>query len=143
MKNIKKELVTIDDYIGIQEKSKQAGLQKMRSVIQKAAPNATEGISYQMPVFKLNVNLVYFATFKNHFGFYPTSKPIQVFKDQLDVKGYVYTKGAIQFPCDQPIPIKLIQEIVKFRIKDKELTKEAKLKDEGQKKIMKKIHKKG
>ena len=85
------------------------------------APKAIEGISYQMPVFKENGNLVYFAASKKHYGFYPTAKPIEVFKEQLDAKGYTYSKGAIQFPCDQPIPVKLIQDIVKFRIKDMEL----------------------
>ena len=121
MKETKKILLTIDDYISLQEKSKQAGLQKIRAIIKKVAPKATEGISYQMPVFKQNGNLVYFAAAKNHYGFYPTAKPIEVFKAQLDAKGYAYSKGAIQFPDDKPIPVKLIQEIVKFRIQDNEM----------------------
>jgi len=83
MKETKKVLLTIDDYISLQEKSKQAGLQKIRAIIKKVAPKATEGISYQMPVFKQNGNLVYFAAAKNHYGFYPTAKPIEVFKAQL------------------------------------------------------------
>jgi uncharacterized protein YdhG (YjbR/CyaY superfamily) len=126
MKETKKVLLTIDDYISLQEKSKQAGLQKIRAIIKKVAPKATEGISYQMPVFKQNGNLVYFAAAKNHYGFYPTSKPIEVFKAQLDTKGYTYSKGAIQFPDDKPIPVKLIQEIVKFRIQDNEMKLAAK-----------------
>ena len=121
MKTARKELKTIDEYISIQEESKQIGLQKIREIIKKVAPKAIEGISYQMPVFKENGNLVYFAASKKHYGFYPTAKPIEVFKEQLDAKGYTYSKGAIQFPCDQPIPVKLIQDIVKFRIKDMEL----------------------
>jgi uncharacterized protein YdhG (YjbR/CyaY superfamily) len=121
MKTARKELKTIDEYISIQEESKQIGLQKIRAIIKKVAPKAIEGISYQMPVFKENGNLVYFAASKKHYGFYPTAKPIEVFKEQLDAKGYTYSKGAIQFPCDQPIPVKLIQDIVKFRIKDMEL----------------------
>jgi uncharacterized protein YdhG (YjbR/CyaY superfamily) len=118
MKQTKKQVLTIDDYIQIQEKDKQAGLEKMRAIIKKAAPKAIECISYQMPAFKQNENLVYFALTKNHFGFYPTSKPIEAFKTQLDAKGYSYSKGAIQFPIDKPLPVKLIQDIIKFRLKE-------------------------
>jgi uncharacterized protein YdhG (YjbR/CyaY superfamily) len=121
MKTEKKPIVTIDDYIQQQEKQKQVGLEKIRAAIKKVAPKATEGISYQMPVFIQEGNLVYFAAAKTHFGFYPTAKPIAVFKKQLDEKGYTYSKGAIQFPIDKPIPVKLIQEIVNFRIKENEL----------------------
>lgn len=121
MKQIKATFLTIDDYIKIQEKDKQAGLEKLRTIIKKVAPKATECISYQMPAFKQGENLVYFAVAKSHYGFYPTSKPIEVFKKQLDEKGYSYSKGAIQFPIDKPFPIKLIQEIVKFRLKEVEL----------------------
>jgi len=143
MKETKKVLLTIDDYISLQEKSKQASLQKIRTIIKKVAPKATEGISYQMPVFKQNGNLVYFAAAKNHYGFYPTSKPIEVFKAQLDAKGYTYSKGAIQFPDDKPIPVKLIQEIVKFRIQDNEMKLAAKEKGkENAKKSSKKLVKK-
>ena len=121
MKTAKKSIVTIDDYIQQQEENRQVGLEKIRAAIRKVAPKAIEGISYQMPVFKQEGNLVYFAVAKTHYGFYPTAKPIEVFKKQLDEKGYTYSKGAIQFPIDKPIPIKLIQEIVKFRIKENEL----------------------
>ena len=118
MKNSKKEIVTIDDYIQLQEKEKQEGLAKIRAIIKKAAPKATEVISYSMPAFKQHGILVYFAASKTHYGFYPTARPIEVFKKQLDEKGYTYSKGAIQFPIDKPFPTKLIQDIVKFRIKD-------------------------
>jgi uncharacterized protein YdhG (YjbR/CyaY superfamily) len=121
MKTENKPIVTIDDYIQQQEKQKQVGLVKIRAAIKKVAPKATEGISYQMPVFIQEGNLVYFAAAKTHYGFYPTAKPIEVFKKQLDEKGYAYSKGAIQFPIDKPIPVKLIQEIVKFRIKENEI----------------------
>ena len=121
MKQIKATFLTIDDYIKMQEKEKQAGLEKLRTIIKKVAPKATECISYQMPAFKQGENLVYFAVAKNHYGFYPTSKPIDVFKKQLDEKGYNYSKGSIQFPIDKPLPIKLIQDIVKFRLKEVEL----------------------
>jgi uncharacterized protein YdhG (YjbR/CyaY superfamily) len=121
MKQIKASFTTIDDYIKIQEKDKQARLEQLRTIIKKVAPKATECISYQMPAFKQGEILVYFALAKNHFGFYPTSKPIEVFKKQLDEKGYSYSKGAIQFPIDKPFPIKLIQDIVNFRLKEVEL----------------------
>jgi uncharacterized protein YdhG (YjbR/CyaY superfamily) len=128
MRKSNNPITTIDEYISAQDESKQAGLQKIRAIIKKIIPKATEGISYQMPVFKQNGNLVYFAASKNHYGFYPTAKPIEVFKKQLEEKGYTYSKGAIQFPIDKPIPIKLIQDIVKFRVKDNELTLAAKKK---------------
>jgi uncharacterized protein YdhG (YjbR/CyaY superfamily) len=112
MKEAKKPIVTIDDYIKQQEKDKQIGLEKIRAAIKKVAPKATEVISYQMPAFKQDTVLVYFAVAKNHFGFYPTAKPIEIFKKQLDEKGYSYSKGAIQFPIEKPIPVKLIQDIV-------------------------------
>jgi uncharacterized protein YdhG (YjbR/CyaY superfamily) len=120
MKITKKPIVTIEDYIQLQEKDKQAGLTKLKAIIKKVAPKATEGISYQMPVFIQGGNLVYFSATKNHYGFYPTAKPIEVFKKQLDELGLFYSKGAIQLPLDKPFPIKLIQEIVKFRIQETE-----------------------
>jgi uncharacterized protein YdhG (YjbR/CyaY superfamily) len=133
MKETKKAAVTIDDYIKQQEKSKQIGLQKIREIIKKVAPKAIEGIGYQMPVFKQEGNLVYFAVAANHYGFYPTSKPIEVFKEALDKKGYTYSKGAIQFPLDKPLPVKLIQDMVKFKIKENEMKALAKQKKLTQK----------
>jgi uncharacterized protein YdhG (YjbR/CyaY superfamily) len=121
MKKLIKPVVTIDDYILLQEKEKQAGLIKLKSIIKKAAPKATEGISYHMPVFIQQGKLVYFSAAKNHYGFYPTAKPIEVFKKQLDQLGLNYSKGAIQLPLDRAFPIKLIQEIVKFRIQENEM----------------------
>jgi len=112
MKNIKTE--TIDEYIAAQPLEKRASLEKIRSIIQKAAPKATEVISYGMPAFKQDGILVYFAAFKNHYGFFPTASPIVIFKKELVT--YKTSKGAIQFPTDKPIPIKLIQAIVKLRI---------------------------
>jgi uncharacterized protein YdhG (YjbR/CyaY superfamily) len=112
MKNIKME--TIDEYITAQPLEKRASLEKIRSIIQKAAPKATEIISYGMPAFKQEGVLVYFAAFKNHYGFFPTASPIVIFKKEL--LPYKTSKGAIQFPADKPLPIKLIQAIVKLRI---------------------------
>ena len=127
MKQTNKPIVTIDDYIKSQDKEKQTGLQKFREIIKKAAPKATEGISYQMPVFKQEGNLVYFAAAKNHFGFYPMPKTIEIFKKQLDEKEYAYSKGAIQFALDKPLPVKLIQDMVKFRIKENVIKSAAKI----------------
>lgn len=121
MKKTNTPFNTIDEYIQLQEKDKQASLEKLRTIIKKVAPKATECISYQMPAFKQGEILVYFAIAKKHFGLYPTSKPVEAFKKQLDEKGYNYSKGAIQFPLDKPFPIKLIQDIVKFRMKEVEL----------------------
>jgi uncharacterized protein YdhG (YjbR/CyaY superfamily) len=112
MKNIKIE--TIDDYLASQPLEKRATLEKFRTIIQKAAPKATEVISYGMPAFKQEGILVYFAAFKNHYGFFPSASPIIVFKKEL--LPYTTSKGAIQCPPDKPLPVKLIQAIVKFRI---------------------------
>ncbi|MCE9597069.1 MAG: DUF1801 domain-containing protein [Spirochaetia bacterium] len=86
----------------------------MRLAIQKAAPTATEKISYSIPTFYLHENLVHFAGYKNHIGFYPGGSALAEFGP--DIKGYVFAKGSIQFPMDQKLPLKLIQKIVKFRV---------------------------
>jgi uncharacterized protein YdhG (YjbR/CyaY superfamily) len=105
-----------DDYIALQNKAIQPLLQQLRSIIKKAAPKTVEVISYGMPAFKQNKNLVYFAANKNHIGFYPTPSPISFFKERL--KEFKTSKGAIQFPLGKPLPIKLITDIVKYRIKE-------------------------
>ena len=107
---------SIDEYINAQDKKRQPVLQQFRKIIKTAAPKAEEVISYGMPAFKQGSALVYFSAMKEHYGFYPTSKPIEVFKDKL--KPYKTSKGAIQFPVDKPIPEKLIIEIVKYRLKE-------------------------
>ncbi|HMG67437.1 MAG TPA: DUF1801 domain-containing protein [Chitinophagaceae bacterium] len=89
-------------------------LQKLRNIIRKQTPGAEEIISYQMPAFTYNGVLVYFAGYKNHIGFYPTSSGINAFKDELSA--YKWSKGAIQFPLDKPLPLALIKRIVKFRV---------------------------
>ena len=88
----------------------------MRAAIASAAPDAAEKISYQMPTFVLEGNLVHFAAFKNHIGFYPTPSGITEFSEKL--KPYKCSKGAIQFPLDMPLPIELIEQIVKFRVEE-------------------------
>jgi uncharacterized protein YdhG (YjbR/CyaY superfamily) len=98
----------------------QKKLKELHTIIKEMIPQAEEIISYKMPAFKQNKVLVYYAGYKNHIGFYPTAKPIEVFKNQL--LSFKHSKGAIQFPIDQPLPKKLIQDIVKFRLEDSEAT---------------------
>ena len=105
---------TIDAYIEAQQNEKKATLQKMRLIIQKAAPKAIEDISYNMPVFKQDGLLVYFAAFKNHLGFFPFPDAIAAFRKEL--APYKTSKGGIQFPNEKPLPVQLIQAIVKMRV---------------------------
>jgi uncharacterized protein YdhG (YjbR/CyaY superfamily) len=116
----------IDEYIRQFPNEVQTILNEIRKVIKKAAPEAEEKISYQMPTFVLYGNLVHFAAYKNHIGFYPTPSGIEEFKEQLS--GYKGAKGSVQFPIDKPIPYDLISAIVKYRVienmsKRKEKTK--------------------
>lgn len=107
---------TIDEYIAGFPPDVQAILQKVRATIRKAAPQAAETINYQMPTFTLHGNLVHFAAFKGHIGFYPTPSGIDNFKAEL--AAYKGAKGSVQFPLDEPIPYSLISKIVKFRVKE-------------------------
>ena len=116
----------IDEYIAACPADVQAKLQEMRATIKQAAPDAEEAISYQMPTFKLNGNLVHFAAFKSHIGFYPVPSGIEAFKKELAV--YKQGKGSVQFPLDQPLPLKLITRIVKFRVKENAAKAKAKKK---------------
>ena len=106
----------IDDYVAGFPKDVQKQLEEIRSTIRKAAPEAEEAMSYAIPTFKLNGNLVHFAAFKSHIGFYPTPGGIEAFKKELSV--YESAKGSVQFPLDQPLPLSLISKIVKFRVKE-------------------------
>jgi uncharacterized protein YdhG (YjbR/CyaY superfamily) len=113
----KKELQTIDEYIKTFPKDVQSILEEIRRTIRKAAPGAVEAISYQIPTFKLHdKNLVHFAAFKNHIGFYPTPSGIEAFKKELSQ--YKGAKGSVQFPLNRPIPYDLLEKIVKFRSKE-------------------------
>jgi len=107
---------TIGEYIANCPKEVQKKLKELRATIKAAAPNATEKISYQIPTFYLKGNLVHFAALKNHIGFYPTPSGIQAFIKET--AKYASTKGAIQFPLDEPLPLKLVSKIVKFRVKE-------------------------
>jgi len=106
----------IDDYIAGFPDEVQQKLQKMRETIRDAAPDAVEKISYQMPTFALEGNLVHFAAFRHHIGFYPAPRGIEAFQEEL--AAYKGGKGSVQFPLDQPIPYDLIRRIVVFRVKD-------------------------
>src|SRR5262245_47805380 len=106
---------TIDEYIAGFPKDVQKTLEKIRLTIRKAAPGATEAISYQIPSFKLNGYLIYFAAYKNHIGLYPAPRGAAEFKKEL--AAYEGGKGTVRFPLDEPIPLDLITRIVKFRVK--------------------------
>jgi uncharacterized protein YdhG (YjbR/CyaY superfamily) len=106
----------VDLYIQQFPAATQKQLNKLRSIIKAAAPDAEEMISYKMPAYKLHGMLVYFAGYKAHVGFYPTPSGIKSFLPKL--KGYKCSKAAVQFPIDKPLPESLIKEIVAFRIKE-------------------------
>ena len=106
----------IDEYIARFPEDVQAKLEKLRATIHQVAPNTQEKISYQMPTFTLQGNLVHFAAYKNHIGFYPTPSGIEQFNERLSI--YKSAKGSVQFPLDQPIPYKLVGEIVAFRVEE-------------------------
>ncbi len=114
MKSNKVTFNSIDEYIAVFPEGIQKILQEMRETIKAAAPKAQEKISYQMPAFTLNGNLVYFAAFKNHIGFYPTPSGTEAFRREISV--YQAARGSIRFPIDEPLPLKLISKIVKFRV---------------------------
>jgi len=103
----------IDNYIEACPSIAQDHLETIRKIIASVVPEAIECISYKMPAFKQNGILVYFAANKNHLGFYPTGSGVAAFENQLT--GFTYSKGAIQFPYDQPLPIALISDIVRYR----------------------------
>jgi len=114
MESNKRSFVSIDEYIATFPEPIQNLLQEVRAAIKAAAPDAKEKISYQMPTFDLKGNLVHFAAFKNHIGFYPTPSGTEAFKDEL--AQYQAGKGSIRFPIDQPLPLELIDKIVKLRV---------------------------
>lgn len=114
--NNKPGFASIDAYIASFPKEIRAILETMRATIRAAAPDATEKISYQMPTFYLRGNLVHFAALKKHIGFYPTPSGITAFPEETSA--YMSTKGALQFPIDQPLPLDLISRIVRFRVEE-------------------------
>jgi uncharacterized protein YdhG (YjbR/CyaY superfamily) len=111
-----KTFADINDYISAFPDEIKTTLEQIRKTIQQAAPEAKEAIKYGMPTFVLNGNLVHFAAYKNHIGFYPAPSGIDAFIDELAV--FRTGKGTIQFPTDQPIPFDLIKKVVKFRMEE-------------------------
>jgi len=107
-------ITTIDEYIDGFPVDVQSRLRELRATIRRAAPMATEKIAYRMPTFYLDGNLVHFAAFQNHIGFYPAPRGIEAFRDALS--NYKGAKGSVQFPHDEPLPLALIAKIVEFRV---------------------------
>lgn len=116
MENEKKQYGSIDEYIQSFPTDIQEKLEEMRAAIRAVVPEAGEKISYQMPTFTLNGNLVHFAVFKNHIGFYPTPTGVEAFEDEL--KPYKSAKGSVQFPLDKPLPVDLISRMVQYRVEE-------------------------
>jgi uncharacterized protein YdhG (YjbR/CyaY superfamily) len=112
----KKAFKTIDEYVAAFPENVQAILEEIRQAISESAPDAKEAISYQIPTFKLKGNLVHFAAFKNHIGFYPAPSAIAAFKKELT--RYEVSKGTVKFPIDEPIPLELIKKMVAYRVKE-------------------------
>ena len=107
---------TVDEYFATLAPKQRKLLTELRKTITKAAPKAEEVISYNIPAVRQGDVLVYYAAYAKHIGFYPTSSPIVAFKKEL--VGYKVSRGTVQFPIDEPIPDKLVTQIVKFRLKE-------------------------
>lgn len=107
----------IDEYIATFSAAVQRRLQSIRRTVKKAAPGAQEKISYQIPTFTLGSNLIHFAAFTHHIGVYPGASAIEALQE--DLAGYRTAKGTVQFPLDRPIPLKLIEKLVRFRIAER------------------------
>jgi uncharacterized protein YdhG (YjbR/CyaY superfamily) len=116
MKSAKKGYKSIDQYIRSFPEPVQKKLVKLRDLIREQAPQAQAKISYQMPTFFLNGNLVHFAAYSKHIGFYPTSSGIRAFRSKLSK--YKHAKGSVRFSIEEPLPVELIRGIVKFRAKE-------------------------
>lgn len=117
MKSASKAPATVAEYIARQDRTTQAILKKLRATVLKAAPDAEERISYQMPAYFMKGVLVYFAAWEKHIGLYPGSQAIEEFA--ADLTTYVHAKGSIQFPLDRPMPYGLVTRIVKYRVTQK------------------------
>ena len=116
MSTYKKVFKTVDEYIATFPRHVQNTLEELRQAIRESAPEAEEMISYQMPAFKLNGILVWYAAFEKHIGFYPKTSAIEAFKEGLS--NYEVSKGTVRFPLDKPIPCDLVKKIVKYRVKE-------------------------
>jgi uncharacterized protein YdhG (YjbR/CyaY superfamily) len=112
----RRQFKTMDEYINTFPEDIRRILTELRQTIREVAPDAEETINYQIPTFTLNGNLVHFAAFENHIGFYPAPSGMEAFKKELSE--YKGAKGSVQFPIDQPLPLPLIRRIVKYRVKE-------------------------
>ena len=119
---------SIDEYLATFPEGTQKILKELRATIKAAAPKAEEKISYQMPTFALKGNLVHFAAYKNHIGFYPTPSGIEAFKQELSM--YEGAKGSVKFPIEKPLPLELISKIVAFRVAENLKKAESKASEE-------------
>jgi len=116
MKASGKRPTTIDEYIADQPMAIRPIMEKLRQIVNKNAPEAQEVISYGMPAYKLHGMLLYFSAFTNHYSLFAFPDAIIAFKDKL--KRYEQSKGTIRFPLDKPVPVKLITEIVKYKVNE-------------------------
>ncbi len=116
MQATRRQFETIDEYIKTFPEDVQTILERMRQTIRRAAPEAEEAISYQIPTFKLRGNLVHFAAFKDHISFFPTARGVEAFKKELSQ--YKGSKGTVRFPLEKPIPYDLVRKITVFRRKE-------------------------
>ena len=114
MENQKTSYSSIDEYISSFPEHIQKKLVEIRTIIREQAPEAQEKISWQMPTFYLYGNLVHFAGYAKHIGFYPGANGIATFESEISK--YKYAKGSVQFPLGEPLPVELIKKIVKFRV---------------------------
>jgi len=126
----KREFKTVDEYIGTFPEDVRTILNELRQAIKESAPEAEETINYQIPTFTLHGNLVHFAAFQNHIGFYPTPSGMEAFRKEL--ASYKGAKGSIQFPIDRPLPLVLIPRIVEYRVKEN-IERKQKKKSSGKK----------
>lgn len=126
----RKQFKTMDEYIDTFPDDVKRILSELRQTIKEVAPDAEETINYQIPTFTLNGNLVHFAAFENHIGFYPTPSGMEAFKEELS--RYKGAKGSVQFPIDEPLPLPLIRRIVEYRVKEN-LERKQKKKSSGRK----------
>jgi uncharacterized protein YdhG (YjbR/CyaY superfamily) len=128
MTDSKPTFATVDDYIATFPDDVRAKLEEMRAIIRQAAPDAVEKISYRMPALFQDGYVVYFGAFKHHIGLYPTPNGLEAFREELEP--YLESKGTARFPLDEPLPVDLIQRIVKYRLAenlDKAKAKAAKM----------------
>jgi uncharacterized protein YdhG (YjbR/CyaY superfamily) len=122
----------VDEYISCFAADVQQKLQQIRLAISNLVPAAEETLCYGIPTFTLYGNLVHYAAYKNHIGFYPGASGIETFKNKLS--GYKFSKGTVQFPINEPVPFDLILEIVLFRVNQNQLKAQVK-KRVGKKKL--------